>query len=246
MIKSRSVGMWMAVLVVAVGSASAELMAQTPSTAGEGSQMASEGPLMVNAQRGPDRPELQTRNPRYRISNSDQLDLDFPLTPEFNQTVTVQPDGYITLRGVGDVHVEGKTVPELTQTLKIVYATILHEPIITVSLKDFEKPYFIATGQVAHPGKYDLRGDTTVVQAVAIAGGFTDSAKHSQILLFRRASNDWIEVKKINVKQLLHAENLEEDLHLRPGDMLYVPKSVLGKIQRLIPNWGFYFNPAQF
>jgi protein involved in polysaccharide export with SLBB domain len=53
-------------------------------------------------------------------------------------------------------------------------------------LKDFEKPYFVAGGRVARPGKYDLRGDTTVSQGIALAGGFLDSAKHSQVVLFRR------------------------------------------------------------
>jgi hypothetical protein len=52
----------------------------------------------------------------------------------------------------------------------------LHNPIINVVLKDFEKPYFIAGGQVAHPGKFDLRDDTTLTEAIAIAGGFTGKA----------------------------------------------------------------------
>ncbi len=78
----------------------------------------------------------------------------------------------MTLKEVGSIYVEGQTVPELTQTLKDAYAKILHEPVIAVSLKDFEKPYFIAAGQVAKPGRYDLRGPLTVTEAVAIAGGF--------------------------------------------------------------------------
>jgi polysaccharide export outer membrane protein len=189
-------------------------------------------------------PSLQRRNPRYQLCKSDVFDLDFPFTQEFNQTVTVQPDGYITLRGVGELHVEGQTVPEVTQSIRTAYAKILHDPVITVALKDFDKPYFIASGQVQRPGKYDLRGDTTVTQAVAIAGGFNDNAKHSQVLLFRRVSNDWVEVKKLDVKQMLQAANLNEDLHLRPGDMLFVPKNAVSKIRPWIPypTLGMYLN----
>lgn len=191
-------------------------------------------------------PSLQRRNPRYQLCISDVFDLDFPFTPEFNQIgVTVQPDGYISLLGVGDLHVEGQTVPEVTQALRAAYGKILHDPVITIALTDFDKPYFIASGEVAHPGKYDLRGDTTVTQAVAIAGGFNENSKHSQVLLFRRASNDWVEVRKLNVKQMLRAANLSEDLHLRPGDMLFVPKNTVSKIKRLIPasSLGMYYNP---
>jgi polysaccharide export outer membrane protein len=192
-------------------------------------------------------PSLQRRNPRYQVCKSDVLDLDFPFTPEFNQTVTVQPDGYITLRAVGDLHVEGQTVPELTQSLRIAYGKTLHDPVVTVALKDFDKPYFIASGQVAHPGKFDLRGDTTVTQGLAIAGGITDFAKHSQVLLFRRVSSDWYEVKKINVKRLMQAMNLNEDLHLQPDDLLFVPTSTTAKVKRLVPSYGLgaYYNPAR-
>lgn len=181
-------------------------------------------------------PQLQNRYPRYKIGSGDSFDVSFELSPEFNQTVTVQPDGFITLRGVGDVNVAGQTVPQLTQTLKTAYSKILNDPEIVIMLKDFEKPYFIADGQVGRPGKYDLRGDVTVTAAVAMAGGFTESAKHSQVLLFRRVSDEWMEAKIINVKKMLKDGNLHEDMHLHPGDMIVVPKNTISKIQRYIPS----------
>src|SRR3954454_2892639 len=58
---------------------------------------------------------FRDRYPRYKIGAGDQFDVNFDLSPEFNQTVTVQPDGYVTMRGVGDLHVQDLTVPELTQ-----------------------------------------------------------------------------------------------------------------------------------
>jgi len=192
------------------------------------------------------RPELHRRNPRYQLCNDDVLQLTFVLTPEFSQTVTVQPDGFITLLGVGDLHVEGQTIPEVTQSIQAAYEKKLHNPMLTVRLLDFEKPYFIAGGQVGHPGKFELRGDTTLLQAVAIAGGFTEASKHSQVWLFRRVSNDWVETKQFDLKKMLKSGDLSEDAHLRPGDMLYVPQNSLSKIKRFIPvaTVGAYFNPA--
>ncbi|MBZ5516912.1 MAG: polysaccharide export protein [Acidobacteriia bacterium] len=180
-------------------------------------------------------PALQRRNPRYQIEEGDVLDLSFPFTPEFDQTLTVQPDGYINLKGVGDLHAEGLTVPELRDQLQKSYAGILHNPVITVTLKEFDKPYFLALGQVARPGKYDLRGDTTLTQALAMAGGLNDKAKHSQVLLFRRVSPDWVEAKKLDVKRMLNGGDLSEDLHLQPGDMVYVPQNRVSKIKPFIP-----------
>ncbi|MGA8428277.1 MAG: polysaccharide biosynthesis/export family protein [Candidatus Sulfotelmatobacter sp.] len=191
-------------------------------------------------------PQLQTRDTRYKIAPGDSFDLNFELSPEFNQTaVAVQPDGFVTLRGVGDLNVQGQTVPELTQTLRGAYNKILNDPIISVVLKDFEKPYFVADGQIGKPGKYDLRGDTTLTQAIAIAGGFKDSSRHSQVLLFRRVSDQWMEAKVINVKQMEKSGNLKEDPMLHPGDMLFVPKNTMSKIDKFFPSasMGTFFRP---
>src|SRR5437762_3941975 len=74
----------------------------------------------------------------YQLHSSDVLELSFPFTPEFNQAVTIQPDGYITLRGLESIKVDGKTIPELVDLLRSTYAKILHDTVINVELKDFE------------------------------------------------------------------------------------------------------------
>lgn len=193
-------------------------------------------------------PGLHERNPRYKLRKGDTFDLDFALSPEFNQTVAVEPDGYVTLKGVESTFVEGQTMPELTKTVKAAYAKVLHNPVIAIALKDFEKPYFIASGQVSRPGKYDLRSDLTVTEAVAIAGGFNDKAKHSQVVLFRPVPSGGYEAKLLNVKKLLASRNLSEDVHLQPGDMVYVPQSAMSKIRPYLPtsSMGAYYNPALF
>ena len=189
---------------------------------------------------------LQHRNRRYQVHSADVLELGFPFTPEFNQTVTVQPDGYITLRGVDGIRVEGQTLPEVTTSLRTAYTKVLHDPVINVELKDFEKPYFIVGGEVGHPGKFDLRSDTSATEAVAIAGGLKDSAKHSQVLLFHHVPDGWMQVKKLNMKKMLNNADLNEDAYLQPGDFLYVPKNTMSKIAKFIPtsSLGLYANPG--
>jgi polysaccharide export outer membrane protein len=214
---------------VCLAQAGSSLSSQ-PSASGDGAK--AKAVLADNTTVGP---SFQQRYPRYKLEFGDQFDVSFELSPEFNQTVTVQPDGYITLRGAGDVHVAGQTVPELTETLRQAYAKILKDPVISIVLKDFEKPYFIADGQIGKPGKYELRGDTTLTQAIAIAGGFQDTSKHSQVLLFRRVNNDWVSAKIFNVKEMEKEGNLREDPYLHPGDMLFVPKNRFSKIRPFIP-----------
>ena len=181
-----------------------------------------------------DRPVLQQRNPRYQVQRDDIMTITFALSPELNQTVTIQPDGYINLQNVGSLYVQGMTVPEVVEALKKTYSKTLHDPIIDVDLKDFQKPYFVAMGQVGKPGQYDLRYDMTVTEAIGVAGGFTSGAK-TQVFLYHRVSNEWAEVKELNIKQILQGKNINEDAHIMPGDMIFVPEKFITKFRKYVP-----------
>jgi polysaccharide biosynthesis/export protein len=182
--------------------------------------------------------ELQRRDARYRICVSDVLAISFPLTPEFDETVTIQPDGFASLTAVGDIRLAGLTTEESGQAIRSAYSKLLHNPVVMVELRQFNEPYFIVNGQVRQPGKYDLHGSITATEAIAVAGGFNNDAKHSQVLLFRRVDNDWFEVKDLNLKKILTGRNLSEDPEIRAGDMLFVPQNAISKIKRLIPAYG--------
>ena len=186
-------------------------------------------------------------NGRYRITPSDVLEVSFPYVPEFTQTVAVQPDGYVNLRGVGDIRAQGRTVPELRALLLEAYAPILREPVLTVVLREFEKPYYVTAGEVKQPGRFELRGPVTVMQAIALAGGPADGAKTSQVILFRRYTADLVEVKELDIKKMLARRDLSEDHLLRPGDTVFVPRSTLAKLKPFLPtaSIGFFLNPFQ-
>jgi polysaccharide biosynthesis/export protein len=229
------IGIFTSILVLLVQGIVCALADSPPKAKGSAAPQTAEETFVGTAKTDRATPRLERRNARYRLSEGDTLQIDFPLTPEFSRSVTIAPDGYITLMGVGDLYVRGLTLPQLRQSLAKVYSTTLHKPIIAITLKDFQKPYFVVGGQVGKPGKYDLRGDTSVLEALQIAGGISDSARHSQVLLFRRVSSDWLQVEKLDVKRMLRGEDLAEDVDLRPGDMLFVPKSTISKIARFIP-----------
>jgi len=188
------------------------------------------------------------RHPLYRLRPSDVIDISFTVAPEFNQTLTVQPDGCVMLKDAGMLEVEGLNLAEFTDAVQKAYQGYLHDPEVAVTLKDFERPYFIVGGQVGRPGKYELRSDTTVAEAVQIAGGLTDSAKHSQIVLFRRVNDDLVETRLLNLKKLLKQASLKEDAHLRAGDLVFVPQNEISKIARFVskPSVSMLLNSNQF
>jgi polysaccharide export outer membrane protein len=188
------------------------------------------------------------RRPLYRLCKNDVVAIHFTFSPEFDQIVSVQPDGYIALRGVKQLPAEGETVPDLQDVIGRAYAGVLHDPEVSIVLKDFDKPYFIVAGEVNHQGKYELRSDITVTEAIAVAGGLTPRAKHSQIVLFRRVSDDLVESRLLDVKSMLKSRTLREDIHLRPGDFLFVPQNLISKIKQYMPtsSLSMYASPAQF
>jgi polysaccharide export outer membrane protein len=188
------------------------------------------------------------RRPLYRLRASDVVEITFTVAPEFNQTLTVQPDGYVMLKDAGAVEVEGLNLAEFSQAVQKAYTGYLHDPQVAVALKDFERPYFIVGGEVGKPGKYEFRGDTTVIEAVEIAGGLTQQAKHSQVVLFRRVDNDFVEARLLNLKKMLRESRQKEDTHLRPGDMVFVPQNTISKIGRFLtrPSLSMYMSSSQF
>jgi len=188
------------------------------------------------------------RRPLYRLRPSDVVEISFTVAPEFNQTLAVQPDGYVMLKDAGMVDVQGLNLEQFAEAVRNAYQGYLHDPQVAVALKEFEHPYFIVGGEVGRPGKYELRSDTTVAEAVQIAGGLTQQAKHSQVVLFRRVNDDLVESRLLNLKKMLKETSLKEDAHLRPGDLIFVPQNTISKIARFLtkPALSMYMNSAQF
>src|SRR5262245_13642311 len=171
---------------------------------------------------------------RYRLQPGDVFDVQFRYTPEFNQTVTVQPDGYISLEIGGDLKVAGLTIEETRQAILRQANKRLHDPVATIVLKEFQKPYFVVSGEVAQPGKIEMREKVTALQAIMLAGGMKESAKSSQVVVFRKINSDIAEVKVLNLKDIRRTSDLENDLTLQAGDMVYVPRDKLSKVERFM------------
>ena len=191
-------------------------------------------PLVAHAQdQRPPRLTTVTEE-RYQLQPGDVVEIQYRYSPEFNQTVTVQPDGYVTLEVGGDLKIAGMTVDQTRQAILKKASTRLQDPIATVILKEFQKPYFVVAGEVAQPGKIEMRERVTAIQAIMLAGGMKESAKSSQVVVFRKINSDIAEVKLLNLKTIRRTSDLENDLTLQPGDMVFVPRDKISKIERFM------------
>jgi polysaccharide export outer membrane protein len=171
---------------------------------------------------------------RYRLQPGDVLEVQFRYSPEFNQTLTVQPDGYITLEIAGDLKVAGFTVEQTKQAILRQASTRLQDPVATVLLKEFQRPYFVVAGEVGTPGKIEMRERVTAIQAIMLAGGMKETAKSSQVVVFRKINSDMAEVKLLNLKSIKQTTDLENDLTLQAGDMVFVPRDKISKVERFM------------
>jgi polysaccharide export outer membrane protein len=171
---------------------------------------------------------------RYRLQPGDVLEVQFRYSPEFNQTITVQPDGYITLEIGGDLKVAGFTIEQTREAILRQARTRLQDPVATIVLKEFQRPYFVVAGEVATPGKIEMRERVTAIQAIMLAGGMKETARSSQVVVFRKINSDTAEVKLLNLKDIRRTSDLENDLTLQAGDMVFVPRDKISKIERFM------------
>jgi polysaccharide export outer membrane protein len=185
----------------------------------------------------------------YVLHINDSLEIQFPFSPEYNESVIIQPDGQIGLREASSISIAGKTVAEVSSLIAESYKGILNSPKVSILLKNFLVPSFYATGEVGKPGRYELRSDTTLLQALSESGGLlNERAKKTQVVIFRPLKGGGVyESHLVDVKALLdHKDGHFEDRPIYPGDIIYVPQNRYSKIERYLPTMSLAAYAAPF
>jgi polysaccharide export outer membrane protein len=200
------------------------------------------------AQTGTESGILAERDAHYRLQSEDKIDVQYRYTPEHNASASVQPDGYVSLPLVGELKLAGLTLEEARAAIRKRANVSLNEPDVIVLLKEYVKPYFVLAGEVARPGRVDLHGPVTLVEAIALGGGFKDSARRTQVVLLRKSSGEMAEVKVFDLRKLMSQSGIREEVSIRPGDMLIVPRNTISKIEPYvrISDAGLYGLAAKF
>ncbi len=172
----------------------------------------------------------------YLIQPGDQLTIEFYLDPEFNDDVTVRPDGQITLRIVGDLKAWGLTPAQLAVNLDHAYSSELRSPDAVVHVKNMPNRQVYVEGQVLKPGAFPLEGGMTTLQAISEAGGLTDEAASHAVLIRRDACGQPSGIN-IEVKGAMNHPENDQDLALMPRDVIVVPRSKISNIDLFVKQY---------
>jgi polysaccharide export outer membrane protein len=164
--------------------------------------------------------------PQYRLQIGDVLDVDFYLNPEFNETVTVRPDGMISTKIVEEMYVYNKTIKEINALLKKAYAKELKDPYVHTVVRSFAPIRIYVSGEVNAPGEYVVVGQAlTLTQAIARAGGVKNSALWDKILILRRGASEKEQVFIADYYGATQGGDPAKDIRLAADDVVYVPRT---------------------
>jgi polysaccharide export outer membrane protein len=188
------------------------------------------------------------RDPHYRLQSEDKIEVQYRYTPEYNALASLQPDGYASMPLIGQVKLAGLTLEEAAAAIRRKAGERLNDPEVIVLLKEYVKPFFTVAGEVAKPGRVELHGPVTLVEAIALSGGFKDSAQRTQVLLLRKSSQDMARVKVYDLRKLMSPAGIQEDVTIQSGDVLVVPRNFVSKLEPFvrISEAGLYALAARF
>ena len=157
----------------------------------------------------------------YRMGPEDQIRVSVWENAQLTLDLVVRPDGKISMPLIQDVVAEGRTAAELATTIHDRLLTFIKEPQVSVIVLQVNAPKYFVIGNVTRPGTYPLRSETSVLQALSLAGGFTQFASPRSIKLIRNAAGKQ-EVRKVNYNDMID-EGGEGNYILKSGDTIVVP-----------------------
>jgi polysaccharide export outer membrane protein len=158
----------------------------------------------------------------YRIGPGDLLQIFVWKEPELTRDVMVRLDGRITVALLGDVEAAGRTPQQLGEELGKSLSKFLETPRVTVGIAQANSTRFYVLGMVGKSGEFPLSGRTTVLQGLALAGGFREFAKTDNIVIIRQEQGSQT-VLPVNYKKLEDGKDMSQNVVLRPGDTIVVP-----------------------
>ncbi len=166
--------------------------------------------------------EIPAETQNYIIGPEDVLYIHIWREENLSKTVMVRIDGKISLPLIDEIQASGLTPLQLKDIVREKYKDFIDDPMITVIVMEANSSKVYISGKIKNPGVYRLRSETTIAQIISIAGGFTEWADQSKIILLRKEDGKEKRMT-VNYKKIIRGDDLESNIVLKPGDTIIVP-----------------------
>ena len=170
-----------------------------------------------------EKPPAAHSDSTYVIGANDVLGINVWKEPDITRSVPVRSDGKISLPLVGELQAAGQTPRQLEQEITKRLQSYISEPEVTVMVTDSKSQKVNILGMVARPGAYLLTSSTTLLDAIAMAGGFKDFAKQKSIYVLRQSPDGTEKKIPFNYKDVIKGKNPDQNISLQAGDTVVVP-----------------------
>ena len=157
----------------------------------------------------------------YRLGPEDVIGVLVWKQPELSTSVVVRPDGKISIALIGELDANGKTALQLQEEISKGLRQYVSDPMVSVVVKEINSPKISVMGQVRKPDRYHIKQRLTVLDAIALAGGFTDFAKRDKVTIIRNSGPEKIRIQ-VNLKKVVQ-DGRGEVYYIEPLDTIYVP-----------------------
>ena len=183
----------------------------------------SAAPQAASADPGTGAPAVRPHDNTYIIGDDDVLSINVWKEAEVSRTVPVRSDGKISLPLAGEVQASGQTPLQLEKLLAAKLQSFISEPEVTVIVTEIKSQKFNILGMVNKSGTFPLTSSLTVLDAIALAGGFRDFAKQKSIYILRKNPDGGESRLPFNYKEVIKGKNMAQNIRVQPGDTIVVP-----------------------
>ena len=184
--------------------------------------------------------------PAYRFFPGDEIEVTVLSAPELNKTVTVGPDGRVSLPLLGPIMAADRSASELQRTVSQAYAPQLLRPDVTIALRTATPLKVFVGGEVGNPGVFDMPGDLDAFRAVMLAGGFRPTARRNQVVIIRRSRDGRPMMRVVDLMRVFSDPAGADLVPLRRFDIVYVPRTRVAEAGLFVQQWFRDLSPINF
>ena len=171
----------------------------------------------------------------YTLGPDDEVEITIMRHPEFSGKYPIDREGKLQYKFVGDLDVNGLTKAQLEQKVKEAVSTFVIAPEVNVTVTEYRSKVFYVLGEVGAPGKYYMRAETIPVrEAIFQAGLPTQAAAMRKTQIITPSEKTDAQIKHVDLYSILYGGNLKKNITIKPGDIVYVPSTVMAKVIRVI------------